>query len=334
MSGNADELRRKLGKLFEVDTSCSTTSGIRISLKRSGADAAPSHLPPLASGSELLNSSNAAAMQAPVPVAVPSPAPGYGLRVENGRIIRESRHGDSEYAEWASRPGPALADLEKKPPAHRVKDRGPAILLADLEYAIVDVETTGGALMYGHRITEIAIVRVDARGRVLHDYSTLVNPGRTIPPAITALTHIDNGMVRMAPRFEDIAGDVRALLDGRIFVAHNAAFDWGFVSGELLRTTRKPLGAKKLCTVRLARKVVPEIRRRSLDSLQYFFNVENEARHRAFGDARATAIIFRKMMERVRDREIETWQQLENMTLRRSQKRRKRTAMPSPMEDV
>ena len=316
MSGKLDDLRKKLGKLFDVDAS-DTSTGIKISLRNGNGNGNGN-----ANGNANGNGNGNGDRHF-----------NYGVHVENGRIVRESRHSDSEYADWAYAAGPALTELEKKPVGTRVLDRGPDIRLDDLEYVVVDVETTGGAMMYGHRITEIAIIRMNARGRVLHEYSTLVNPGRTIPAMITALTHIDNRMVKMAPRFEDIATDVRSLLDGRIFVAHNAVFDWGFVSGELVRTTRKPLIGNKLCTVRLARKVVPEIRRRSLDALQYFFNVENEARHRAFGDARATAVIFRRMMERVRDREIETWQQLESMTLRRSQKR-KRTAMPHPMEDV
>jgi DNA polymerase III subunit epsilon len=306
MSGRLDDLRKKLAGMFDIDTS-DPSRGIQISL--------PKPMPT----DEYVHDHDHVYVD--------------GLRIENGKIIREARHGDSQYAKWAQAIGPALTELEKKPPAHRIKENGPPVRLDDLEYVVVDTETTGGSLHYGHRITEIAIVRMSARGKVLHEYSTLVNPGRTIPAMITALTHIDNSMVRMAPRFEDIAQDVRALLAGRVFVAHNASFDWGFVSGELVRTTRKPLNGKKLCTVRLARKVVPEIRRRSLDHLQYFFNVENEARHRAYGDARATAVIFRKMMQRVRDRDIETWQQLEGMTLRRSQKR-KRTAMPHGMDDV
>lgn len=249
-------------------------------------------------------------------------------------MIREHRHGDSIYGAWAQAIGPAESEIEKKAGLPRVRRTEVPLALADLEYAIIDTETTGGALTRGHRITEIAIVRVNARGQVLHEYATLVNPGRRIPSAITALTHIDNDMVRMAPRFEDIAGDVRALLEGRIFVAHNAPFDWGFVSGELVRTTRQALYGRKLCTVRLARKVVPEIRSRSLDSLSYFFNVPNEARHRAFGDARATAVIFRRLMDRVRDREVTTWQELEHMTLRRSQKRRIRPAMPTAIQEI
>lgn len=257
--------------------------------------------------------------------------PIYGIQIVNGRIVRESRHGASEYANWVSAAGPADTELEKKKHTSRIRDNGPPIKLNDLEYVVVDTETTGGSMMYGHRITEIAIVRVNASGNILHEYTTLVNPGRSIPAAITAITHIDSRMVRSAPRFEDIAEDVRSLLDGRIFVAHNATFDWSFVSGELVRTTGQPLFGRKLCTVRLARKVVPEVRRRSLDHLSYYFNVPNEARHRAFGDARATAVLFRRMMDRVFDRQIDTWQELEKLTLRRSQRTR-RTAMPTPMQ--
>ena len=126
---------------------------------------------------------------------------------------------------------------------------------------------------------------------------------------------------------------MRQLLDGRVFVAHNAAFDWGFINGELIRTTGKPLLGRRLCTVRLSRKVVPEVRRRSLDALSYFFNVYNEARHRAYGDARATAVVFRHLLGRVAEREIETWQQLDRF-VRAPKLKRKRSALPTPIEDV
>jgi DNA polymerase-3 subunit epsilon len=255
------------------------------------------------------------------------------VHIANGRIVREGRHSDSAFSDWVQPIGPSETELERKALATRRIDRGPPIPLRDLEYVVVDTETTGGAMGRGDRVTEIAMVRVNARGEVLHEYATLVNPGRSIPPAISALTHITTAMVRRAPPFDEIAGDVRDLLRDRVFVAHNASFDWFFINDELVRTTGRPLLGRRLCTVRLSRKVVPEVRSRSLDSLSYFFNVHNEARHRAFGDARATAVIFRKLMERVRDREIETWQELEHLTLRRSQKR-KRTAMPSPMEDA
>ena len=195
------------------------------------------------------------------------------------------------------------------------------------------IETTGGPHIRGHGITEIAIVRVDANGRKTHEYSTLINPGRPIPYPIAKLTRISDEMVRAAPYFEDVAHDVRALIEGRVFVAHNVAFDWGFIHGELVRTTRRPLLGRRLCTVRLARKVVPEVRRRTLDALSYFFNVHNEARHRAYGDARATAKVFRRLLERVWEREIDSWQALDRF-VREPKPKKKRTALPTPIEDV
>lgn len=316
MSGNNPDWVKKLKDLFVIDTS-DPSKGIQISLPATPAEPAPA-----APDIEPLLPASASPVQ-------------YkdGIAIVNGRVVREARHVDSDHAGWTYGVGPAPTELEKKPAGGVRRVRQAPVKLDDLEFVIVDTETTGGALTRGHRITEIAIVRVNARGHVLHEYATLVNPGRTIPPMITALTHIDDRMVRNAPRFEDIAHDVRALLDGRVFVAHNASFDWHFISGELGRTIRKPLNGRRLCTVRLARKVVPEIRSRSLDSLSYFFNVYNEARHRAYGDARATARIFRRLMDRVRDRDVETWHDLEQLTQRRSQRRR-RTAMPTDMDDA
>jgi DNA polymerase-3 subunit epsilon len=272
-----------------------------------------------------------------IQISLPKPTtpvrePVYGVQIKNGKIVREGRHSDSEYNQWLQPVGPADAELEKKRLAQR-PPAGPPIPLDDLEFAVVDTETTGTGVLRGHRVTEIAIVRVNAKGVVLHEYETLVNPGRSIPWEVTQLTHINNSMVKAAPRFEDIADDVRSLLKDRVFVAHNAPFDWSFINAELLRTTGRALLGERLCTVRLARKIVPEVRSRSLDSLCYYFNVPNEARHRAFGDARATAIIFRRMLERARERELDTWQKLEYFTLRRSQKK-KRTAMPVGIEKI
>jgi DNA polymerase III epsilon subunit family exonuclease len=301
-----------LASLLNLDRSDPTT-GIKISLKKP------------------------AAQPEQVRLIVPPPNPYIGpfedgVRIVDGRVVRESRHPESAYSNWAPVTGPAATELEKKRAGGK-KTSAPSIPLDSVEYVVVDVETTGGAHIRGHRITEISIVRVDANGKQLHEYSTLINPGRTIPSEITRLTHIDGGMVRLAPRFEDVAQDIRSLIENRIFVAHNAAFDWGFIHGELVRVTGRPLLGNRLCTVRLARKVVPEVRRRSLDALSYFFNVHNEARHRAYGDARATALIFRRLLERVREREITTFHELDRF-VRAPKPKRKRSALPTPIEDV
>lgn len=233
------------------------------------------------------------------------------------KVVRERPH--TRYgAGWA---GPA----ELEPSGN---DR-----LRSLDYVVVDVETTGGACERGHRITEVCAVRVRGDGTMLGEYTSLVNPERPIPPAISALTRITAEMVDAAPRFAEIAEPLRAFLEGAVFVAHNAAFDWRFVGHELMRAGLPAPTARVLCTVRLARKVVPEVTRRSLDALTWYFGIENEARHRAWGDARATAIVFRRLMDRVDEREVFCWSELERL-LRRRAPRRKRRASPQPMHEA
>ena len=312
-------MRDALAALFDIDSSDPST-GIKISLKKPGIGATEQP-----GNGELVFPVSASA----VPRFSYTPD---AVHITNGRVVRESRHADSPYYQWAPITGPAEIEIEHRKAGGR-RTQEPAVALDTLEYVVVDVETTGGGQRNGHRITEIAMVRLDAQGRKLGEFATLINPGRSIPPEITKLTNIDADMVCYAPGFEDVAHEVRALLTGRVFVAHNAGFDWGFIHGELVRTIRKPLLGKRLCTVRLARKVVPEVRRRSLDALSYFFNVPNEARHRAYGDARATALIFRRLLERVWEREIDTWQALDRF-VRAPKLKKKRSALPTPIEDV
>lgn len=206
--------------------------------------------------------------------------------------------------------------------------------LRSLEYVVVDVETTGGSVYRGDRITEIAAWCLDGSGRVIESLETLVNPERPIPPAVTALTRITQEMVADAPRFHEIAEQVHRLLEGRVFVAHNAAFDWSFVCRELEWATGRAPTGKVLCTVRLSRRVVPEVRSRSLDALTEYFGVENEARHRAYGDARATVEVLRRLFERVAELEIEGWAALESLLAQRAPRRRRRTSLPTWMDSV
>lgn len=220
-----------------------------------------------------------------------------------------------------------------RPPPAEVLPDAPDDLLRSLEYAVVDVETTGGAPSRGHRITEFAAVRIRGTGELVAEYSTLVNPHRSIPAFITALTGIDPGMVADAPCFEDIADRVKRILAGAVFVAHNAAFDHRFVALELAGAGQALYG-RTLCTVRLARKTVPEVTHRSLDALSYFFGLENEARHRALGDARVTAAILRRLLDRVEEREVWRWDELERLLRRRARKPRRRSANPRSMEEA
>jgi len=209
----------------------------------------------------------------------------------------------------------------------------PADGLRDLDYVVVDLETTGGSAWQGHRITEVAAVRMSGNGRIVDEFTTLINPDRPIPPFITRLTRITPAMAARAPLFADVADAVRRAVADAVFVAHNAPFDWRFLSTELAWVQGRPLQGRVICTVRLARRVVPEMSRRSLDALSSFFGVENPARHRAFGDARTTAIIFGRMLERLDELQIENWAALEALLGRRAP-RRKRRASPEPVSDA
>jgi DNA polymerase-3 subunit epsilon len=198
--------------------------------------------------------------------------------------------------------------------------------LANEPFVVVDCETTGSRAWSGDRITEIAVVRVH-RGVAERVFDTLVNPDRPIPPSVTALTNITADMVRHAPRFRDICPQLLGVLEGHVFVAHNADFDWRFLSAEIERATYRPLQGRRICTVKLARKVLPQLRRRNLDALQNFYGVENHARHRAGGDAVATASVFLRLLDGARDR---GWSSLDDLTyaMTRGTGRRKRRRRP------
>ena len=154
--------------------------------------------------------------------------------------------------------------------------------LFDAPLAIVDLETTGAHPVWD-RVTEIAVLEVDA-GEVTGQWSTLVNPGTAIPAAIQAITGITNDMVADAPRFAELASALHERLDGRVLVAHNARFDYGFLREEFERAGIR-FAAKTLCTVKLSRRLYPEHPRHSLDSLIERHGLECRARHRALGDA-------------------------------------------------
>lgn len=159
-------------------------------------------------------------------------------------------------------------------------------------YAIVDIETTGGHAA-GNGITEIAVYIHDG-AMVVDEFHTLINPQQKIPLYITALTGISNAMVASAPAFEEVAHKIYTLLNDQVFVAHNVNFDYSFVKHHL-KNSGYDLNSKKLCTVRLGRKVFPGLSSYSLGNLCRAVGVEIENRHRAMGDAKATVILFEKM---------------------------------------
>ena len=169
-------------------------------------------------------------------------------------------------------------------PCDRLKPALPTLprLLAP-SVAFVDLETTGANPVHD-RVIEIGIVRI-TNGRLDHEWSSLVNPGATIPPIIQGVTGITNAMVRDAPAFEDIAEEVLSHLEGSIFVAHNARFDYGFLKNEFARLGLA-FQPRVLCTVKFSRALYPEHHRHGLDALIARHNLSCDARHRALGDAR------------------------------------------------
>ena len=193
--------------------------------------------------------------------------------------------------------------------------------LADVSFAVVDVETTGRGSWAGHRMIEIAIVEVRG-GSVVDQYETLLNPGQRLPGAITALTGIDEEMISGAPYFDHVAEEVASRLAGKVFVAHNATFDWSFVSSELVAAIGEAPDVPRLCTVRMCRRLVPALRHRNLDVLARHFGVTNHARHRAYGDALATARVLIRMLDEAMGRGIEDVATLTWYLRRRRQRRR------------
>ncbi|MEP7254211.1 MAG: exonuclease domain-containing protein [Ferruginibacter sp.] len=160
-------------------------------------------------------------------------------------------------------------------------------------YAIVDIETTGGYAA-ANGITEISVFVHDGE-KVLKHFETLIDPQQYIPNYITALTGIDNAMVTDAPLFDEIADVLFEILNDKVFIAHNVNFDYSFVKHQL-KQSGYDLTAKKLCTVRLGRKVFPGLPSYSLGNLCRSLQIKIENRHRAGGDAKATVKLFEYML--------------------------------------
>lgn len=222
----------------------------------------------------------------------------------------------------------ATAPKRKKP----AEPAFPLRPLREEEWVVVDLETTGGSPYRGHRVTEVAAVCVSG-GRITDTYCSLVNPQRRIPGMITSLTGISEAMVANAPAFREVADDVSDAIRGKVFVAHNAAFDWRFLCHEMRMATGMEPRGRQLCTVRLARKLMPELPSRGLDSLALYFGLRIENRHRALDDAVATAKLLIRFIEMLEDRGASDWDEMQRI-LRKRAARKKRTKSPKSMESA
>ena len=158
-------------------------------------------------------------------------------------------------------------------------------------YTIIDVETTGP----GNKITEISIFKYDG-SQTIKEFTSLVNPESYIPEHITALTGIDASMVANAPTFAEIAKDILEITANTIFVAHNVNFDYNAIRNEF-KDIGIDFNRKKLCTVRLSRKLIPGHKSYSLGKICKALNININGRHRAKGDVEATVILFEMLLK-------------------------------------
>jgi len=179
-----------------------------------------------------------------------------------------------------------------------IKEQLPTNLVDTAEFSVIDVETTGLSART-NRIIEIGIVKVKNL-KVTNRYETLINPGTYIPDYITQLTGITEEDVFDAPFFEDIAEEVKQFIGDSVLSGHNLPFDHSFFSSELLRCGSEPLYNEQVCTLKLARRMFPELKSKSLSSVTKFLNLRNPSSHRALADAEVTARILIKMIKKLK----------------------------------
>jgi DNA polymerase III subunit epsilon len=169
--------------------------------------------------------------------------------------------------------------------------------LAQVEFVVLDLETTGGSPA-NDRITEVGAVKVRG-GELLGSFHTLVDPEVPIPPLISALTGITDRMVADAEPIQVVLPCLLEFLGGAVLVAHNAAFDWRFVQANLERHGYRRLANRRVCTARLARKLLPrdEVPNVRLATLAAHLGASVVPCHRALTDARATVDVFHALLE-------------------------------------
>ncbi len=174
-----------------------------------------------------------------------------------------------------------------------------SINIFDTEFAVLDFETTGtsGKL---NRAIEIGIVRVK-NGEILDSFQSFINPGTLVPYYITSLTGITNDDVHDAPFFEDLTSQIIDFIGDSILVAHNMPFDYSFLQNEFLRADVLLPKNETLCTLKLARKLYPELKSKSLGNLVQHFGIRHKNVHRALGDAMVTAKLLIKMITQLKD---------------------------------
>ncbi len=160
------------------------------------------------------------------------------------------------------------------------------------EFTVLDIETTGLS-KYMHKITEIAAVKIKGK-KIIGRYQTLVNPEEPIPGFITRLTGINDEMVKDAPKIQSVLPEFLDFLGSSTIIAHNATFDYGFINYNMEKHLDLSLENDKICTRRLANRLLPDLPSKRLKHLCETFEIENVQAHRAMSDVNATLEVFKK----------------------------------------
>lgn len=173
-----------------------------------------------------------------------------------------------------------------------------SLKIEEAVFSVLDVETTGLS-PFSNSIIEIGIVKVKD-GKIIDSFSSFINPCRFIPPFITQLTGISNRDVDEAPMWDDIYKDILNFIDNTIVTGHNLSFDYGFLSKEFQRVGLDYFKPHQLCTLRIAKRILPELKSRSLGNLAHHLGLKNADAHRALSDAKVTAAILLKFLGRLK----------------------------------
>jgi len=171
-----------------------------------------------------------------------------------------------------------------------------------MNYVVLDIETTWLS-KYKHKITEIAAIKFDWHN-IIWEYQTLINPERNIPTEITKLTWITNEMVSDAPKFMEIIPNFLNFIQDDIIVAHNASFDYGFISENIYNHTGKRICNDCLCTRKLANRLLPDLPKKNLWTICEYLSLKNERAHRAMWDTKVTVEILRYFLNILNERWI------------------------------
>ena len=172
------------------------------------------------------------------------------------------------------------------------------------EYTVLDLETTGLSRHY-HKITEIAAVKYKGRKKI-GEFQTLVNPETPIPRFITKLTGIDDEMVKDAPVISKVLPEFMDFLGESIIVAHNASFDFGFLNHNAVEYLGHSLPNERLCTRKLANRLLPDLPRKRLSNLCEHFGVVNEQAHRAMADTKVTIDVFHGFLDMLEENGVKS----------------------------